>query len=869
MRTEMSELVGIVHHVLLEEPPVELIYGAFSRLVLLVYAAAFASLLPQMSVLASANKGVSPLNRKLARLRELFPNPLIRFAYMPSLFWLLPVGRSDFALHAVPATGLLVALAGATSGLTPPVPSQVAHATCYFLYLSCDLPVEMWLPWDSALLEAGVLCALLPGFANSGRGLALQREPHVAVRCMLHVFLARLMLGFARTKFWGERHADRFYIRDFFGAIPIPSRIALWAHCSLPPFMFTLLLRFMWVAEIPAPLMALVPGVPRIVACAVLVALQIGIVSAGCFGHFNVLTAALCVPLLDSQVSLADAATEWDPETTLLVVYLLLGLVQVQFGAGLASWSYCLPQMLAPSRVQWIPLPHAAQRAVLVVFRLLAPWRLVNCYGVFPVHAFPPIKCVPVVEVVLKGEDVWRVCRWRYLPTDARTYAAPWFLTMHTPRLELKMYFAARGIYHEGFAGSVLRGVSPVAFAQEPLPWRLARALLEGSDPLLRYFRLPASSVAGALGDTSEGGETREGARSVVEKVRVRLALMAPSGSPYLQVPASAASFILAGPQLQDLSGMLRLRGGSSTHHLLVPELSYSKGGKVTTSRWLEGRPSEVFHFDAVAWRRSSPMLEPDAVRARALSLLDDLPANAQAIQSIHSHIVCPVTLAVADVLAPYLWRGAPGFSRVLETHWELSFVAHAIIVCSSALVRSVLTVKTGDVSALAGILERGHVWRALGASVAGKGTALWSSRTRIVGLGLLEHNPIAKAIFFAPPAAAHGALQAISPLPRAGLWPKIFPELAADLATTSALAVRLLDPLNAPAFWGSVGPLGVFGTSGDDLPAACLDADRMVWVLDAGPSTSATAAVRDPDPSSAMSSSSGSTSAAVKSKDE
>jgi hypothetical protein len=89
---------------------------------------------------------------------------------------------------------------------------------------------------------------------------------------------------------------------------PIPSRLGWLLHVHSPLWVHTLLLAGMFFAEIIVPFLVFFTGWPRLLAALVLVGLQAGIQLHGNFGYFNVLTALLCIPLLDQHASLFDTA---------------------------------------------------------------------------------------------------------------------------------------------------------------------------------------------------------------------------------------------------------------------------------------------------------------------------------------------------------------------------------------------------------------------------------------------------------------------------------------------------------------------------------------------------------------------------------
>src|SRR5690606_8616741 len=121
-----------------------------------VYAIAFASLIPQVGPIAGGD-GVAPVAELMAAIRRDFTAPR-RWLYFPGLLWL---STGDRWLRAMPWLGLVAALLIVIGG--PPTPA--AFVVCWALYLSLDRAVVLVYPWDSLLLEAGFWAMFLPALA--------------------------------------------------------------------------------------------------------------------------------------------------------------------------------------------------------------------------------------------------------------------------------------------------------------------------------------------------------------------------------------------------------------------------------------------------------------------------------------------------------------------------------------------------------------------------------------------------------------------------------------------------------------------------------------------------------------------------------
>ena len=82
---------------------------------------------------------------------------------------------------------------------------------------------------------------------------------------------------------------------------PLPTPVAWYLH-QLPDWFQALSTAFTFVAELFAPLLIFAPRRLRFLGAALMIALQLLIMLTGNFAYFNLLTIALCVPLLDDAL---------------------------------------------------------------------------------------------------------------------------------------------------------------------------------------------------------------------------------------------------------------------------------------------------------------------------------------------------------------------------------------------------------------------------------------------------------------------------------------------------------------------------------------------------------------------------------------
>jgi predicted DCC family thiol-disulfide oxidoreductase YuxK len=392
----------------------------FLRLLGIVYLIAFWSLGDQIRGL-SGHDGILPADRYMAGARAL--SGLSRFWLLPTLTW---AGASDASLLALCIGGgalasLLVA------GILP----SVVLPLLWLIYLSLSIVGRDFLSyqWDALLLEAGFLAIFLAPLTRVERLRGLVDPPRVAVRLMLWL-LFRLTVGSGIVKLtsgdptWHNLTALAFH----FETQPIPTPIAWYAH-RLPLWFLKGLTMAVFVTEIGLPFLIVAPRRLRVLAFVPLVGFQALIALTGNYAFFNLLTAALCLFLLD------DAALgSWG------------GLQQGRASAGRVRRG-----LLAAVAVTTVPVSAVAFTAALGIeppgaglvdplANLMAPFRSVNAYGLFAVMT------TTRPEIVLEGSEdgsTWAEYEFRYKAGDVHR-RPPW-VAPHQPRLDWQMWFAALG----------------------------------------------------------------------------------------------------------------------------------------------------------------------------------------------------------------------------------------------------------------------------------------------------------------------------------------------------------------------------------------------------------------------------------------
>jgi hypothetical protein len=359
-----------------------------------------------------------------------------RFRILPTLCW---IGTSDDFLRALCLTGVGLA-ALLVAGVAP-----IAILPVLWLeYLSLSVVGRDFLSfqWDALLLEAGALAVVAAPPVWFDRLRSRVEPPRIAVWLMVWL-LFRLMLGSGIVKLasgdptWRSLTALTFH----YETQPIPTPPAWYAH-QLPMWWHKASTAATFGIELIVPFFMFARRPFRVAACIATVGLQALIAFTGNYAFFNLLTAALCVWLLDDDVfrrigsAPVAAPREYQDRASHT-------LQQVRRGAVVAAAVVTVPVSalnLAGSAGFGIP----AAALVEPIARFVSPFRSVNAYGLFAVMT--TIRN----EIVVEGSDdgvTWLAYEFKYKPGDVRR-RPPW-VAPHQPRLDWQMWFAALGPYEE------------------------------------------------------------------------------------------------------------------------------------------------------------------------------------------------------------------------------------------------------------------------------------------------------------------------------------------------------------------------------------------------------------------------------------
>ena len=442
-------------------PDPRLVWGLYQRGLALILLISFTSIAFQI-VPAVGDRSIVPIRQRFERLRKDFPT-WKRFLYFPTLLWLSQ--RNGF-LRSIPIIGILAALAVIYGG-----PHSIAAlAICYVCYLSLDIAMALVLPWDTLLFEATVLSLLLPT-TEPLPSLAATEAPAPILTWAFRLLVFRVMFGFGKQKFLGSRKQDLMYLKGFFINQPLLSPGGWYAH-KLPDWFLKLAVLYMFFVEIPAPFFAFFPGVLSFVLAASTIFLMAGIQATGNFGYFSVLTMIVAIPLFDNttpgELDVLHLFAAGQPlfVNAFVLVHTLAATITFPFNSWLAQgwhlWAF------------WYQLPRAVQ-PVLGFFRWLHPFRWVHPYGVFPPNNTPGVKITLLLEVTWDGEH-WHEASFKYAPSNPNS--APHFVAPHHPRGEQAIIYDTFGMNYTSLMSTMISAWDPSAYCMRSPSPIFAQAVL-------------------------------------------------------------------------------------------------------------------------------------------------------------------------------------------------------------------------------------------------------------------------------------------------------------------------------------------------------------------------------------------------------
>jgi hypothetical protein len=438
-----------------------LVEWLFLRALGLIYLSAFVSLSVQMLGLIGSD-GILPAAQYLQRARQVLG--ISAYWQVPTVFW---INSSDGALLGACLTGMLLALL-VVAGLA----QRPALAGLFVLYLSFVSAGQTFLAyqWDNLLLEAGFLAIFL--------GLS----PLTVLLFRWLLFRLDFMSGVVKLTS-GDATWRSLTALDFhYETQPLPTIFA-WFAQQQPEALHRLSVLGVFVVEIGLPFLIFAPRRLRFIAAGGILSLQGLIFLTGNYTFFNLLTAALCLFLLDdAALRHVVPASFWRwftgqparrPPTS-----------RLRPNAGIVATVLAAIPILALSlavmlRLFSVPVPEFAA----LVLEPVTPFRIANPYGLFAVMT--TVRREIIIEGSNNGQT-WLAYEFLFKPGDVR--APPRWAAPYQPRLDWQMWFAALGSdqdnpWFNSFILRLLQGSPSVLRLMQTNPFpaappRYVRALL-------------------------------------------------------------------------------------------------------------------------------------------------------------------------------------------------------------------------------------------------------------------------------------------------------------------------------------------------------------------------------------------------------
>jgi predicted DCC family thiol-disulfide oxidoreductase YuxK len=423
----------------------------FLRALGLIYLIAFISLWVQVDGLIGAN-GISPVKEFLPAAKEQLGDraPFI----LPTLCWL---DSSNGFLHFLCGGGAIISVL-LIAGFVP----VLLLIVLFVFYLSLTIAGQTFLSfqWDILLLEMGFLAiffAPLQWWSKRGKEAPLSRVGLLLLKLLLFklMFMSGLVkLTSGDNSWWNLTALDYHYWTQ-----PLPTVFGWWADHG-PEWLKHFSTFFVLAGESIVPFFIWTPRRLRLVACALLVLLQVLIGLTGNYCFFNLLTIALCFLLLDdTQIARRRTLAVADRGEEAVTSY-ATSVSERGYNSGRDFNSIAALVLIVTLPLNALLLVSACKpgarwpRPIFALYNRVEAFRIVNGYGLFRVMT--KTRAEIVIEGSANGRD-WLPYEFKWKPGDLKR--APGWVAPHQPRLDWQMWFAALGTYRQNpwFGGLVLQ----------------------------------------------------------------------------------------------------------------------------------------------------------------------------------------------------------------------------------------------------------------------------------------------------------------------------------------------------------------------------------------------------------------------------
>jgi lipase maturation factor 1 len=400
----------------------------FLRLLGAIFLIAFVSLWVQIDGLIGSN-GITPVAQFLPAARAQLGDRAI--SILPTLCWF---NSSDAFLHFLCGGGVVLSLL-LIFGIGPAI--SLVALVVFYLSLTVAGQTFLSFQWDILLIETGFLAIFL---APWRLWWTKANEPPVsrAAIFLLKLLLFKLMImsGVVKLTSGDDCWLNLTALDYHYWSQPLPTAIGWWADQHAEWFK-KFSVAFCLVVEIIVPFFIWAPRRLRLLACGLLISLQLVIGATGNYNFFNLLTIALCLLLIDdgavgsarcadrgrrSAASLPDRISVY--AAVVVVVFTLPLNARLIYGAFYPEkdWSQLLGR----------------------IYGRAESLRIVNGYGLFRVMTKDR------KEIIIEGSAdglEWKPYEFKWKPGDVNR--APGWCQPHQPRLDWQMWFAALGSYRQ------------------------------------------------------------------------------------------------------------------------------------------------------------------------------------------------------------------------------------------------------------------------------------------------------------------------------------------------------------------------------------------------------------------------------------
>jgi predicted DCC family thiol-disulfide oxidoreductase YuxK len=414
-------------------PPTYLIARRwFLRAVGLIFLIAFVSLWVQIDGLIGSN-GITPVREFLPAAHAQLGDRAL--SVLPTLCWL---NSSDAFLHFLCGGGVALSLL-LIFGIAPAL--SLIGLVCFYLSLTIAGQTFLSFQWDILLIETGFLSIFLaPWRLRLKRGVDPPISRAAIFLLKLLFFKLMIMSGVVKLTSGDDSWWDLTALDYHYWSQPLPTVIGWWADQS-PEWFKKFSVAFCLVVEIIVPFFIWAPRRLRLLACGLLVFLQITIAATGNYCFFNLLTIALCLLLLDDSIWRRQRGARQANGETRAVGSHFVDRLSIYAAAIVIVFTLLLNGRLiygafAPE-AEWSPLLGR-------IYARAESLRIVNGYGLFRVMTKDRREIV--IEGSADGID-WQPYEFRWKPGDVMR--PPGWCAPHQPRLDWQMWFAALGSYRQ------------------------------------------------------------------------------------------------------------------------------------------------------------------------------------------------------------------------------------------------------------------------------------------------------------------------------------------------------------------------------------------------------------------------------------